>query len=156
MTVAGDSTGGKREQEHDGRDRHLSWLAGRPVEISPRYSRFVGMMKLCLPTLAGVLIIAVVAWPGAFGQRDGFRISFSRLAGDDGRGLTMVHPRYVGTDAENRPFIVIADSATQDPRDQRLVSLASPEAQITLENGTRLSLTAATGLSNQGRSPPSS
>lgn len=151
MTVAGDSTGDDRGRGQDGREGHLSWLAGRRVEISPRYSRFVGLMKLCLPALAWALIVAVVAWPGAFGQRDGFHISFSRLAGDGGRNLTMVHPRYVGIDAENRPFTVTADSATQNPRDQRLVSLASPEAQITLENGARLSLTAAAGLYNQGQ-----
>ena len=57
----------------------------------------------------------------------------------------MMNARYDGIDEQNRPFSVTADLATQDSADADIVDLELPKADITLEDGTWLAITAKTG-----------
>jgi lipopolysaccharide export system protein LptC len=115
----------------------------------PAYSRFVGLMKWGLPALAGFLVVLVLAWPGVLKRNEGFQLSFSGLRGLGEEELTMLNPRFMGVDRKNQPFVITADSANQDPADPRLVTLDSVQADITLTDGSWLSLVAASGLYRQ-------
>jgi len=127
-------------------------LAPRAVVRSlarPAYSRFVGLMKWGLLALATLLVALVLAWPGVLTRKEGFRISFSGLRGLGEEQLTMLKPRFLGVDRKGQPYVITAETAVQDPADPRRVSLAQVQADITLERGAWLSLSASRGLYRQ-------
>jgi lipopolysaccharide export system protein LptC len=118
---------------------------------SPRYSRFVGMMKLLLPLLALGLVVAVVIWPNEFSEATGLHLSYTTPEDGSAAELTMLHPRYLGTDARNRPFVVTADRATQDPNDQRNVTLEQLQADMATADGRWFTILAHKGVYHQQR-----
>ncbi|MBT4042007.1 MAG: LPS export ABC transporter periplasmic protein LptC [Rhodospirillaceae bacterium] len=121
------------------------------VGQSARYSRFVGMMKLLLPVLALGLVVAVVIWPNEFSETTGFHLSYAAPEEGGGAELAMLRPRYLGTDARNRPFLVTADRAVQDPNDQRLITLDRLQADMSMANGEWFTILADTGIYHQQR-----
>ncbi|HZD26080.1 MAG TPA: LPS export ABC transporter periplasmic protein LptC, partial [Alphaproteobacteria bacterium] len=66
-------------------------------------------------------------------------------------GLAMLSPRYLGTDASGRPFTITAEKAVQDPHDLRRITLQTLQADMTLSDGTWVTLMAEGGLYHQGR-----
>lgn len=132
--------------------RRLRWapaIAGRVDLTRVRRSRFVGAMRVALPVLALVLIALLIAWPQIYRRSDGFRLAFSTLEVEDG-ALTMTKARYRGTDDKDQPFLVSADTATQDANDPKLVTLDRIAADMTMRDGTWLALNANTGAYHQG------
>jgi len=115
------------------------------LSLSDRYSFFVGLMKVLLPATAAALILLVVAWPNFTGQEEGFRLSVSKLAPSQAESLTMLNARFEGRDENDRPYSVTADIATQSETDKDLLTLELPKADITLEDGAWLALTAKSG-----------
>ena len=123
----------------------------RRVRASPSYSRFVGMMKLLLPLLAFGLAVAVVIWPNEFRQETGFHLTYVSGADGGAAELTMLRPRYLGTDAHDRPFVVTADRATQDPQDQRLITLVNLQADMSMTDSRWFTVMANKGIYHQQR-----
>lgn len=121
-----------------------------PIAVSKRHSRFVGMMKLVLPAVAAALIAVVLVWPGVF-ERQTLPLSFAELRRGPADALAMVNPRYLGTDTAGRPFMITAETAVQDADDLRRIALKSLQADMTLDDGTWLSLLAEGGVYHQGR-----
>ncbi|MDA1100951.1 MAG: LPS export ABC transporter periplasmic protein LptC [Proteobacteria bacterium] len=121
----------------------------RRVRASLRYSRFVGLMKLLLPVLALGLVGAVVIWPNEFSPTTGFHLSYAANEDGDAAELAMLQPRYLGTDARNRPFVVTADRAIQDPNDQRLITLDRLQADMSMADGQWFTILADTGIYHQ-------
>ena len=115
------------------------------MSVRNRYSIFVGFMKVLLPALAAALMLLVVAWPQFTIDDGGFRLSVSKLAPDQADSLTMLNARFDGIDEKDRPYTLTADMATQSDSDKDLVELELPKADITLEDGTWLALTARSG-----------
>jgi len=115
------------------------------MSMRNRYSIFVGFMKVLLPALAAALMLLVVAWPQFTIDDGGFRLSVSKLAPDQADSLTMLNARFDGLDEKDRPYTLTADMATQSDSDEDLVELELPKADITLEDGTWLALTARSG-----------
>jgi len=116
---------------------------------SPGYSRFVSMMKYLLPTLAGVLIIMVVAWPYLQSKDTLFRIGFAALKSGDKEDPAMLNPRYLSTDKGSQIFSVTADLAKNLLNGKAEVELETPNADIALKDGTWLAITAETGVFNR-------
>lgn len=112
------------------------------------YSRFVAWMKILLPFLALGLIALIVIWP-RLKSEDTFRIGFSsvRLSGTAEPGVD--NARYMGTDDNRQPYSITADLARIET--DGLYSLEMPKADLTLEDGTWLVLTADTGRFRQGQ-----
>ena len=108
------------------------------------YSRFVVWMKVLLPFFALGLIALVVAWPRLKGDNT-FRLGFSSasLSGEAEPGMD--NARYVGTDENRKPYAVTADLARIVSDGGGVVDLELPKADLTLEDGTWLVLTANTG-----------
>jgi lipopolysaccharide export system protein LptC len=126
-------------------------LRPRLIAISERHSRFVGTMKVLLPAAAAALIVVVLAWPGVFDGEPTFELSFVAFSSGEDEALAMLRPRYLGTDAEGRPFTITADTAIQDPADQRRVTLDALQADITLKDGSWITLIAQGGVFHQAR-----
>ncbi len=115
------------------------------LSVRNRYSMFVGLMKVLLPAVAMALILLVVAWPQLVPDDDGFRLSISELGPEQAESLTMLNARYIGMDEKSQPYMVTADMATQSEQDKELIDLELPKADITLQDGTWLALTARQG-----------
>lgn len=126
--------------------------AGEPVSQPPRlsmrngYSLFVGTLKVVLPALAVAMILLVVVWPQFAPDDSRFRLGISDLSPDSAGNLTMVNPRFQGRDTEDRPFSVVAKSASQAKSGADRVELDAPKADITLADGAWVALTADNGV----------
>lgn len=132
--------------------RALRWAPALATGVDlarVRRSRFVGAMRIALPLLALVLIALLIAWPQIYRRTEGFRLAFSTLEVEDG-ALTMTKARYRGTDHKDQPFLVAADTATQDPNDPKRVMLDRIAADMTMRDGTWLALNANSGAYHQG------
>jgi lipopolysaccharide export system protein LptC len=110
-----------------------------------RYSSFVKFLKRALPLAALCLALAVVAY--ALRPRDTGRVTMtfetmSRVDND----LAMVNPRLTGTDDRGLPFSVSAASAVQEGAGSGRVRLSDIRAEMTLDDGTLVHVTAAQGL----------
>ena len=112
-----------------------------------RYSRFVNTAKFILPLIAGLLIALVAVWPKLQPQERQFSLGFgvsanAREAADPG----MLNPRYIGIDDGNMPFSITADLAKSGSGKSGTVELEMPKADVVLEDGTWLVLTAESGV----------
>jgi lipopolysaccharide export system protein LptC len=121
---------------------------GAPA-VNARYNRIISTLKLVLPGVAAVLIAVVAAWPLFSPRMAGVPINMANVTQEEIDSLKMINPRYVGVDGRNQPFAVTASSATQLDQKSGVVALDEPKADITLQNGTWIALTAATGTFSQ-------
>jgi lipopolysaccharide export system protein LptC len=110
-----------------------------------RHSRMVAAMRLVLPALAALLLALLALW-SKFGL-DGNRLLLDvRSAGRTTiDSMTMSNPHFEGIDEKKRPFNVTAEKATQLDKNGDVVDLHGPQADITLENGAWLALSADNG-----------
>jgi len=110
-----------------------------------RYSVFVRIMKRALPLAAAALAIAVLAY--ALQPREASRVqmSFERM-GTIENDLAMVNPKLTGTDDKGLPFSVTAKQAVQEGRGSQRVRLEDIRAELSLDDGTKLRVSAAKGL----------
>jgi arabinose-5-phosphate isomerase len=91
--------------------------------IGGNYSRFVGLMKLVLPAVAGVLILMVIVWPQFEDKPDGFRLRPSSISLESAGGQKLVNARYTGTDRRDNPFTITAKALAQRNKDDEAVEL---------------------------------
>ena len=115
------------------------------LSLRDRYSLFVGLMKVVLPAMAAALILLVVAWPQFSGEDENFRLGISNLGLDQLENLSMLNARFDGIDEKEQPYTITADMATQSRQAENLIELELPKADITLQDGTWLALTARAG-----------
>lgn len=118
-----------------------------PVKkISRTYTRYVQMMKLLLPLVAVILLIMIIIWPHLHGESRQFSIGFSNIEISDAKDPSMINARYVGTDNDNQPFAITADIAKKTDDITQSILLELPKADLTLQDGSWVVLTAQTGL----------
>jgi lipopolysaccharide export system protein LptC len=109
-----------------------------------RYTKFVGLMKRVLFGAALLLLGAVIAYSLQPGQQQKMTMIFEKMgmvAGD----LTMLKPKLNGMDSEGNPFVVTADTATQNPKNLRQAKLKNVDADVNLKSGRWLNMTAPYG-----------
>jgi lipopolysaccharide export system protein LptC len=110
------------------------------------YSRFVQMMKFILPAVALALVILVIAWPYLQSNDLSFRLNFAALNAGQTEDPSMVNPRFLGIDKDNQAYSITADLARKLTEKDADVELEMPKADIALEDGTWLVLTAENGI----------
>jgi lipopolysaccharide export system protein LptC len=109
------------------------------------YSAFVLGMKILLPVLAIILMVSVFVSSTTFNSKPDIVIDFREVdtLSDD---LRMVSPRITGVDRRGRPYVVTADTATQQVDNPDKIFLENIEADLMLdEGGNWLSLTSRFG-----------
>jgi lipopolysaccharide export system protein LptC len=119
--------------------------------VSKWYSRFVQMMKVLLPVVAALLIILILVWPYLRSEDLRFRLSFAALTANQNEDPYMVNPRFLGIDKENKAYSITADLARNLAAGSSSVELEMPKADITLDDGTWLVLTAKSGIFRQAK-----
>lgn len=110
-----------------------------------RYSRFVALMKLILPVIAGIIIMLVVLWPELNDHPSKFQIGVAQIEIDGADGQKLVNARYTGVDRANNPFSVTAETLAQNPEDENTVDLKNPKADITVSGGSWLAVMSPNG-----------
>ena len=139
-------------QRPDPQPRRRFRVRLRSARAGGRYTRFVAWMRITLPVVAGVLILLVVIWPQIEDDARTFRLMEpGALSVTDGGDQQVVNARFTGLDDENRPFTVIADSATQTQANPDEVTLAFPKADVTLEDGAWIALSGEEGRYSRSR-----
>lgn len=118
----------------------------RIVTVSERYSRFVGLMKLMLPLGAAALVVIVVTWPYLGGRDKGIPLSFASIGIGLDEKVFMTNARYMGSDDKDQPYTLTADRMAEEEDVADAIRLTKPQADIMLNNGSWLALTADTGL----------
>ena len=148
-TASSESVSARRFSYGDGGPRPTRWSrrrAGARLSMRGGYSLFVGVMKFLLPAAAAVFIMLLLAWPELTPGKDGSTLNLSELTIDQPEGVTMLNARFSGFDSRNQPFLVTADVASQASDNESVVNLELPKADITLEDGTWVALSARGGL----------
>jgi lipopolysaccharide export system protein LptC len=128
-----------------------AWRASQREALTQarRYSTFVKILKRALPLAALGLALAVVAFALRPRETERVTITFERTNQLD-NDLTMVNPRLTGTDDKGLPFIVSAASAVQEGQGSGRVRLTDIRAEMTLDDGTLVHVTAAQGVVDTG------
>jgi lipopolysaccharide export system protein LptC len=116
----------------------------RPDARQPGRVRTIRALKVSLTALAAILIALLALWPQLRTSTDRLRIAFADL-GVTGDDLSMINARYVGTDSNNRPFSITADAARQSVPGKGKLQLESPQADIHLQDGSWVMVTADKG-----------
>lgn len=113
--------------------------------VGARYSRFVGLMKLVLPALAGVLVLMIIVWPQFKEEPEGFKLAPSKGGLEATGEHKLVNARYAGTDRRDNPFTITAQTLAQRDSDAEMVELRRPTADIFLDAGSWVAVTAPMG-----------
>ena len=94
------------------------------------YTYFVRVTKFLLPLTALSLIIAVVLWPrlNPVPQIEDEPAIQQQLS-------TMISPRFFSTDADGRPYSIIAAEAEEQRGANDIIDLVRPEGEVTMADG---------------------
>ncbi len=117
-------------------------LHGQPVQ---GYSRFVTWTKVLLPVIALALIVLVVVWPYLKLADTRFSIGFTALKVGNVEDPAMINPRFLGADKDKQTFSITADIAKNLLNAEKSVELEMPKADISLDDGSWLVVTAKNG-----------
>jgi lipopolysaccharide export system protein LptC len=111
--------------------------------------RFVILIaKFILPLVALALLTTMAIWPDLTHTASEARMRIKELTSEFS-GATLIDARYHGVDQRDRPFTVTAAKAAQAGPDR--IKLSSPQGDITLQNGTWLTLKSRTGVYRQNQ-----
>jgi lipopolysaccharide export system protein LptC len=126
--------------------RHsLPFSARRTQHISPAYGRFVGIMRILLPTVATALLILVALWPLLTDQQRRYAIKPAKIAAEAAKTLTMINGVYTGIDDRRRPYTLTAETVSLSNSGLSLVALMAPKADLLMENGSWVAVTSRDG-----------
>jgi len=136
--------------ERDQKDRQNStvWQSGNhhlSTRETGRYTRFVSVMKWILPLFAGILLLIVFLLPAMEDEIATISLEYLKVQKEDSQ-LTMTNPRLISSDKGNQQYVITADSATQIDPPKRTVALKNLQADITLQGGQWISLSAPEGV----------
>jgi lipopolysaccharide export system protein LptC len=120
--------------------------SGEQRRHSVHYSRFVGTLKMVLPAAATALAALVLLWPQLNPADNRFRLRPVAIGVEDLENLRMVSPRFVGRDNKEQPYSVMAEQATQAAANSDVTELSKPKADILMNQGSWLAVTAEDGL----------
>lgn len=118
----------------------------RFLPAAGRYTRRVSLLRSSLWALVAV-IIGVLVWIASDNTGDGgMRVVFSHIPKSENLQSVMLKPHYQGVDANNQPFTVIAEKATQ--LDKENVALQKVRGDMTMGSGAWVAVNAGTGQIN--------
>jgi lipopolysaccharide export system protein LptC len=111
-----------------------------------RYSRRVALLKRMLPAVGIALLLLVATWPRLLPLLRSGPGAVPTIDLRQARELTMIDARFAGVDRQGRPYVVTAAVARQLPSNKDLLALEQPRAELTVRPGTRITMTAASGI----------
>jgi lipopolysaccharide export system protein LptC len=128
--------------------RGLATAQDRSISVNRGYSRFIRSMRIILPLIAVGMTVVILTWEQA--GRHVEPIKKEELVPESASAQNeLLKPVYKSVDAQQRPYTVTADVATQDRNNPDLVNLQQPKAELQLEEGKTVSADAVQGLYQQ-------
>jgi lipopolysaccharide export system protein LptC len=131
------------------RSKNRVWMDSKdavPRIRSRAYTRFVIVLKFLLPAAAIALVALVVLWAHLRPGVDRFRLGSAVLREFEDDEHAMIRARYVGVDRKGQPFSITSETVSYIDPDGTKMQLETPEADITLNGGEWVALTADSGL----------
>lgn len=107
-------------------------------------SLWVKRLRIILPTLAVILILALLVNTNSGNRDDAFLDDFANLEATP-EELRMANPRFAGVDDSGNPYDITAQFAVQAPDQREVVDLVRPRALTTGVNA-RTEITADKGV----------
>lgn len=104
----------------------------------------VGVLKRALPLAALAALALILAWPQITGTEERMRVAYRKPTEAMPDSARVLDARYVGRDDRGRPFTLTAEKAEQADGSV-VIELAAPRGDVTLEDGTWLTLEARSG-----------
>jgi lipopolysaccharide export system protein LptC len=126
--------------------RRLPFSVKKSTNVSRGYGRFVGVMRILLPTVATALVILVLLWPHLSDQQRRFSITPAKIDYDKAPNLTMRNSVFTGVDKEKRPYTLTADSVRVVSDASSEVKLTAPKADVLMSDGSWVAVTAEQGV----------
>ena len=146
------STGHQHNRASKGLQRRAISSDKRPrLKGRKWYSLFVYRMKVFLPVVAIFLVLLIFAWPFLQSEDLQFRLNFAALSANQNEEPSMIKPRFLGIDKENLAYSITADLARNLTFGTPSVELEMPKADIALDDGTWLVLTAKNGVFQEAK-----
>lgn len=136
---------GERDAREQKRRHQLPFSTRRTQTVSRGYGRFVGIMRILLPTVAASLLILVALWPQITDQQQRYSITPAKIASEAAKTLTMTNGVYSGIDEKRRPFTLTAEAVKLSNSNLSVVKLTAPKADLLLEDGSWVAVTAREG-----------
>jgi lipopolysaccharide export system protein LptC len=110
------------------------------------YGRFVGVIKFLLLSLAVGLIAALAIYPRLADKDKMFQVGSSPdVQPEDVASLRVKNARLTGASHNGKPYTVTFETASQTSNESDLVVLSAPQADIELETGAWVALSARQG-----------
>jgi lipopolysaccharide export system protein LptC len=126
----------------------LSSGKGRSTKVNHAYTRFIRSMRIILPLIAVGLTVVILTWEEA--GRKVEPIKKEELVPQSANIQNeLLKPVYNSVDANNQPFTVTADLATQDRSNPDLLNLQKPRAEMAQDDGSKINADANAGLYEQ-------
>ena len=117
-----------------------------PTRIERGYSRFVAVMKVALPLGAAAVIILLFSWSRLYDMPKRLQIGATSFSvSESTSGHRMINARYTGTDRNDNPYTLAAESIVQQKLELDRVTLNRPEADFTTADGTWVAVAATRG-----------
>ncbi len=119
-------------------------VSSQPRKDTKRYSQFIRAMRLTLPIIALIIAAVVFVWT----SKDSEPIISAPPPEQEHPAIgknELVNPRFESMDRKNQPVTITAERAVQGEEDEDLLILEKPVADIGLESGAWLALTAQVG-----------
>jgi lipopolysaccharide export system protein LptC len=109
-------------------------------------SRRVAYLKLMLPAIALLIVTLILAWPQIVRDDNRVRFGGGRISVEEAETLRMSNARYVGSDDQQRPYVVTSILATRESAHAPSTDLKTPKADMTTAGGAWVAVTAETGV----------
>lgn len=136
-------------QAWDLEDGQRAWQTRRAnIQDVTRYSRFVSIMKVLLPSAATMLLALVVLYSVIGRSGDNVTVSMTALNSLE-NDKQMVKPRLTGSDGRGQMFTVTASAVGQEigaTPDQSLMTLFDVESDIMMQSKNWTKVEAKRGL----------
>ena len=124
-------------QERDNLTRLLNLGRRRRPRINRRYTAIVRSLRLVLPLAALVIVTIVVAWPRM--DEAMAPIPKDALIPQAAIGKNeLIDPHFESTNSDQQPYVITAARAVQSQKEEALILLEQPKADVTLEKGDML------------------
>ena len=107
-----------------------SWLGKRRAHREPVLARFASQLRILVPLAALGLAMAGVVLPLIYDSATGFRLHEARVKTDRENYSTMDKPRFAGVDGHQRPYVLTADRAVQQVKEEKVYDMVAPKADI--------------------------
>ena len=132
-------------RDHSRLDRYIGL---KRESTEPWIARYADHIRISLPIIALAVVLAGVIGP-MFGEATGLLVREMPVEDNRKHYMRMDRPHFAGNDKNQRPFTITADYAIQKTRDDKVLDLFRPKADMLDKKQRWIAVTADTGTYDQ-------